>query len=148
MGAWIWLAVAVAAGGVLSVQAGVNVLLSRKLGGPLHATLASFVVGSFALLGVSLVQRREWPSLERIGHVPVATWSGGLLGAFYVLATIELSPRLGAATLFGVIVAGQMATAVLLDHFGVLGFAVHPVTAWRVVGVLLLISGVVLIRAS
>ena len=45
-------------------------------------------------------------------------WCGGLLGAFYVGATIVLSPRLGAATLFGVIVAGQMATAVVLDHFG------------------------------
>jgi bacterial/archaeal transporter family-2 protein len=149
MDAWIvWLAVAVAAGGVLSVQVGVNTLLSRQLGGPLQATLASFLVGSVALLAASVVQRWQWPSLARIGHVPVGMWSGGLLGAFYVVATIALSPRLGAATLFGVIVAGQMATAVLLDHLGALGFAAHPVTAWRIVGVLLLVSGAVLIRAS
>jgi bacterial/archaeal transporter family-2 protein len=147
-GFFIWLALAVAAGGVLSVQAGVNTLRARRLGGPFQATLASFLTGSVVLLAAFWVKRLPWPGIDRMRHVPLAVWCGGLLGAFYVGATIVLSPRLGAATLFGLIVAGQMATAVVLDHFGVVGFAAHPVTVLRVVGVALLVSGVVLIRAS
>lgn len=147
-GVFVWLALAVAAGSVLSVQAGVNSLLARRLGGPLEATLASFLTGLVALIAAGWIKRSPWPGIDRVVHVPLPMWCGGLLGAFYVGATIFLSPRLGAATLFGVIVAGQMVTAVVLDHFGLLGFAAQPVTALRIVGVVLVISGVVLIRTS
>lgn len=143
-----WLALAFVAGGVLSVQAGVNTRMSRELGGPLQGTLASFLTGSVVLLAASWIKRAPWPGIDRMGHVPIAMWSGGLLGALYVGITIVLSPRLGAATLFGVVIGGQMAMAIVLDHFGALGFAAHPVTALRIVGVLLVVSGVVLIRAS
>ncbi|HXX70500.1 MAG TPA: DMT family transporter [Polyangiaceae bacterium] len=143
-----WLALAVLAGGVLSVQAGINTLLSRELGGPLQGTLASFLTGSVVLLAAWGIKRSPWPGIDRMGQVPLVTWSGGLLGALYVGITILLSPRLGAATFFGVVVGGQMATALVLDHFGALGFAVHPITALRVVGIALVVSGVVLIRAS
>jgi len=149
MAGWVaWLAVAVVAGGVLSVQAGVNTVLARRLGGPLQATLASFLVGSVALLALSWARRRTWPSIDEMGRVPAPLWSGGLLGAFYVVATIVLSPRLGAATLFAVSIAGQMVAAIVLDHFGALGFASHPITVLRIIGVALVVSGVVLIRSS
>ena len=48
--------------------------------------------------------------------------------------------------LVGLIIAGQLIVAVLLDHFGLLGFASHPINLWRIVGILLLIAGVLLIK--
>jgi transporter family-2 protein len=65
----------------------------------------------------------------------------------FVLATAALAKRLGAATLISVAIAGQITFALLLDHFGLVGFDVRPVSAWRIVGACLLISGTVLIRA-
>jgi transporter family-2 protein len=59
---------------------------------------------------------------------------------------ILLLPSLGGATLIALVVAGQMAIAITLDHFGVFGLASHPVSISRLAGAALLIAGVVLIK--
>ena len=51
-------------------------------------------------------------------------------------------PRLGAAAMLGLVVAGQMTESLLLDHFGVLGMAQQVITPWRLLGVGLVIAGV------
>jgi len=55
-------------------------------------------------------------------------------------------PSLGAATLIALVVTGQMATAITLDHFGAFGLASHPVNLSRLAGAGLLIAGVILIK--
>lgn len=66
----------------------------------------------------------------------------------YLTATIILAPLLGAATMVGLIVAGQMLASITLDHFGLVGFLVHPLGLWRAVGAIFLIGGVALIQRS
>jgi transporter family-2 protein len=90
--------------------------------------------------------REGWP--ERAGDGPWWIWVGGLLGAFYVLGSIVTAPKLGAATLVALILAGQAIASLLVDHFGWVGFEPHPITGVRVVGVLLLAGGVALVRLS
>ena len=68
------------------------------------------------------------------------------MGAFFVISAVILAPRLGAATMVALIVAGQMTAGVLLDHFGLLGYPVHAINLWRMTGVLRMVGGVVLIR--
>jgi transporter family-2 protein len=58
----------------------------------------------------------------------------------------DLRPRLGAATFISITIAGQVFVSILLDHFGVVGFAARPVTASRLLGALLLIAGVLMVR--
>ena len=77
--------------------------------------------------------------------VPGWAWLGGVLGAFYVVSTIIAGPRLGAAALLALVVLGQLATSLLVDHFGWLGFPQHPLTPLRLFGALLLFGGVLLI---
>jgi bacterial/archaeal transporter family-2 protein len=78
--------------------------------------------------------------------VPWWAWSGGVFGAAFILLAILLLPSLGAATLFALVIAGQVLAAVTLDHFGALGLTPHPMNAARLAGAALLIAGVVLIR--
>ena len=73
-------------------------------------------------------------------------WTGGLIGAAYVLASIVLAPRLGAATLVAAVVAGQMLSSLILDQYGLVGFAVHPISPIRLAGAVLVIVGVILIQ--
>ena len=61
------------------------------------------------------------------------------------LVTIGFSNKLGAAGWLGVVVAGQILTSVVLDHYGLVGFKIHPVTPWRVVGVVLLLAGAAIV---
>jgi transporter family-2 protein len=71
-----------------------------------------------------------------------------MLGAVYVLVTVVVAPRLGAATMIATIIAGQMLASLLLDHYGVAGYAPHSVNAWRIAGTLLIIAGVVMIQRN
>ena len=52
---------------------------------------------------------------------------------------------IGGAAFIALIVAGQMAGALALDHFGALGFPERPVTALRLAGVACVVLGVVLL---
>jgi transporter family-2 protein len=73
-------------------------------------------------------------------------WAGGLLGAFYVLGSVVAAPKLGAATLVAVILAGQAAASLAVDHYGWVGFDENPVTPGRLAGIALVAVGVALVR--
>ncbi len=45
---------------------------------------------------------------------------GGFLGAFAVFGTILLSPKIGLANMFLLIILGQILTSSVLDHLGML----------------------------
>ena len=134
---------ALLAGAVLPVQTGVNSSLRATVGHPLWATIVSFSVGACSVALLLLVLRVPVPAqFPPLGW----KWLGGSLGVIFVGLSILLAPRLGAATLVGTIVAGQLTTSLLLDHFGWLGFPQHPISSPRIAGALLLGAGVWLIQ--
>jgi transporter family-2 protein len=141
------LLLAVLAGALLPVQAGVNAQLRVTLGNPLSATLVSFLIGMVALALVVLGSRVPLPAVATLARAPWWHWTGGLLGAVYVALMILLAPRLGAAALIAAVVAGQMLASLVLDHYALVGFDLHPISLQRVVGVALVIGGVALVRA-
>ena len=141
-----YVALAVTAGFCLPTQAGINTRLNLWTQSPVLAAAISFAVGTLALATYAFILRVPLPPVSNIKQYPWWIWSGGLLGAFLVAASVVLAPRLGAASMIALIVAGQMFASVILDHFGWIGYAVHPINPWRVIGVLLLVGGVVLIR--
>lgn len=139
---------AVVVGTLLPTQAGINAQLAKSLGHPLLAASVSFTLGTLALLLCTFVFHIPWPTLYRAMQAPWYLWIGGFLGVIYLTATIILAPLLGAATMVGLIVAGQMLASITLDHFGLVGFPVHPLGFWRALGVLFLIVGMALIQRS
>jgi bacterial/archaeal transporter family-2 protein len=143
---WAYLLFGLAAGAMLPIQFGINAQLAAWVGGSLRAAFISFLVGAVALLLAVLATARGWP--DRAVDAPWWVWTGGLLGAFYVLGSIVTAPKLGAATLVAVILAGQAIASLLVDHFGWVGFEEQPITALRIAGVVLLAGGVALVRLS
>jgi len=137
---------ALLAGGVLPLQAAINVRLRDLVGNPLRASLGSFVVGTLILIAATLVVRGPLPSLATLARAPWWIWSGGAFGVFFILATIVVVPRLGSAVTFALIVAGQMATSVVIDRFGLFGLAQTPLSPTRLIGAVLLVGGVLLVR--
>jgi transporter family-2 protein len=142
----LYLLLAAAAGAVLPIQAGVNAQLARFVGGPVRASFVSFLVGTIALLVLSLAIVKPLPSGSRLGAAPWWVWVGGLLGAFYVLGAIASAPRLGAVVLIAAVVAGQSVSSVLADQFGWVGFREHAATPGRLAGLALVFAGVALVR--
>ena len=135
------------AGACAPTQAGVNSQLLRLwVGDPVPAAMISFAVGTLALFVVTMVMRIPFPSISKAAHLPWWIWTGGLMGAFLVAVTIVIAPILGAATMIGFFVAGQMFASLCLDHWGLVGYSVHPINLPRIIGTILLISGVIIIR--
>jgi transporter family-2 protein len=138
--------IALTVGVVLPAQAGINAQLRIWLGHPIQAALVSFTVGTLVLFASSLALRLSWPSVDHLGSAPWWVWVGGIFGATYVSMAVVLAPRLGAATLIGASVAGQLIGSLLLDHYGAVGYTVRPISPERIVGAGLLLVGVFLIQ--
>ncbi len=135
---------AILVGAGLTIQVGMNSTVRLALGSPVIATIVNFGVGLAALLLLAVASgARVVPGSA--ASVPAWAWFGGLLGAAYVAATTVLGPRLGAATLLALTLAGQMVAALLVDHYGAIGFPQSPVTPARLAGAALLVAGVLLI---
>lgn len=143
-----FLFLAVVSGIVLPIQSGINAQLRVGLGSPILAAAVSFVVGTAALAGLVALGRVPVPAGAALTRIPWWWWTGGLLGAFYVAATIVATRPLGAATLTGTVVAGQMIASLVLDQYGMVGYTPHAADGWRILGAGLVVLGVVLIQRN
>jgi bacterial/archaeal transporter family-2 protein len=143
---WLLLLITLVAGMLLPVQVGINVELRTAVGHPILAAAIQFLVGALVLIGITIGMGIPLPPVEKLSSAPWWVWFGGICGANYIVIAIFLGPRLGAATLTAVALAGQMLVSLILDHYGVIGYPVHPVSAWRIVGAGLLLAGVGLMQ--
>jgi transporter family-2 protein len=141
-------AIVLFAGVVLAVQAVINARLGQVLGNGMHAVVVSFVIGTLGALVYCLIAGGSVAPLEAVRGGPWWVWTGGLLGAAFVWSTIFAVPKIGVAVMFPLVVAGQMTAALVLEHFGLLGSPVHPVSWARVGGVLLVVLGVVVLGVT
>jgi len=130
----------------MPTQAAVNNKMAAVVDSPVIAAFVSFVVGTIGLLVFIIAAGTPLGNLASAKEAPPIAWIGGLMGAFFVAATVTLVPRLGVALTFSLIVAGQMLITLVLDHFGFLGVPVKEVSLMRILGVILITGGVVLIR--
>ncbi len=135
---------------LLTVLIGVLGGISVGLQGPIASQMSqrigsaasSFVVHvSGAILSGALVlglggeNIRNWRSLS---------WYMLISGAFGVILYLTLNhtmPRLGATTALALIIIGQLAMGIIIDHFGLFGVAVRHVDLMRLAGAMLLIVG-------
>jgi transporter family-2 protein len=143
---WVlFLIFAFLAGLVLPIQFSINAQLRTVVGSPLVAATISFIVGAITLFTVSLF-KAGFSLNKGIASAPWWVWTGGVLGAFYVLATIILIPRIGAGTTVALVLAGQIVASVLIVHFGLINVPIHLLSMPRILGAILVIIGVVLIQ--
>jgi len=137
---------AMLAGASLVIQIALNASLRSELASWSWAALVSYFGGTLMMLIIVVLQRGERPSAGTATSIPWAHWTGGFFGGIYIILSIVLLPRLGAAAVVAFVLSGQMLTALVFDHYGLMGLPLHAVTPLRLAGAVLLISGVVLIR--
>jgi transporter family-2 protein len=127
------LALALAAGLGMSLQAAANGQLARATGERWAASLVNVTVG-FAVLAVAAVVTLATSSLDGLPANPLL-YPGGLLGAFVVVVGATAVQTLGVLRLGLAMVAGQMAGALIVDL--VAPAPGEAVTATTVIGVVL-----------
>jgi transporter family-2 protein len=144
-----WSVLGILSGSFIAIQAPINSQLARGLGLPVAAAAFSFLSGAIVLAIATLVMTRaQGISLDWKAPAPWLFVGGGVLGASYVTISTLLIPRIGAAALMALIVAGQLIAGMLMDRIGFLGMAVREISLGRVAGAILLMAGAVLIRLT
>ncbi len=134
-------------GAILPVQAVLNTKLGKQTGGPLISSLLSFLVGLICLFIINFFGNYSaFTNMKLLSVSPWYVWIGGLLGAIYVACIIFVNQQQGVALTFALVVAGQIFISLLIDHFGLLGSIVRPVSIPKIIGALLIIAGLVLIK--
>jgi transporter family-2 protein len=143
----VFITMAITAGVFMVVQSSINGQVRVRLGDPWQAAFLSTTVSTLSLFVIAAISSGSVvPRFGRVVDGPWWLWTGGLLGACIVAASLYLVTRLGSGVMFALMVTGQMAAAMVMDHYGVLGLPVHHVNAQRIAGVILLLAGVALIR--
>ena len=104
------------------------------------------IEGGLGLVVLALTPRSApWPPLRELAAVPAHLWFiGGTLGATFVVTALWAAPKIGAGVLFSTLVAAQLCTSLVFDHFGLLGLPEKAANLQRVAGAGLLIAGAVL----
>ncbi|MPR34344.1 DMT family transporter [Salmonirosea aquatica] len=129
-----------------TVQGGVNSQLRVAIGNPFLAAIVSFSGGLTVLvLSFVLFNTYPLPSVETLRQVSWWKFIGGAFGSLYVLSVIFIVRDLGPANMLALAVAGQLIAAIVIDHYGWLGFSVQTVSPLRLLGVAFLVVGVYLI---
>lgn len=128
-----------------STQSGVNAELRKSINNPIYAAIISFASGLVALILITPFFKESVPTMATLKSLEWWKLTGGVLGAFFVTTVILSVQKIGSANMICLIVAGQLLTAMLLDHYGLLGFKLHQINIWRIAGGLLIVAGVYLI---
>ena len=139
-----FLPLALGIGVAIAIQTALNTQLRSYLHSPLQAAFLSFLVGTILLALMVLLQNQPKPSLQQLSQIPWFLWLGGFLGVYAISLSIYTAPKLGFLTLSGLIIFGQLAMSLLLDHFGWLGTEKMPVNWQRLLGAIIIFVGVLL----
>lgn len=136
---------ALAAGAVLPVQALINGRLSAGVGGAFLAGNISFFVSALVLALIQLGMNQPLPSLAQVSAIPPWAWIGGALGTVYIVGSIISVGAIGTTSAICLVIAGQIAAALIVDRFGLLGAVGHPLTLFRLFGACLVVVGAVIV---
>ncbi|AFS01008.1 DMT family transporter [Lentilactobacillus buchneri] len=139
----IFMTISLVAGFLLSNQSPINADLSRLVKSPFIAGTISFIIGTLflAILAMSMTGRL-FPNGNFIQAQPAWIWLGGLLGSIYLTSNILLFPKIGAIQTTILPIMGQITMGTVTDWLGWFGSDKVAMTAWRLVGILILIVGV------
>ena len=111
---------AVFIGAALSFQPVINNVSAGILNSAIAAATISLLTSSILVFSV-LLMRGEAIRLVKILVLPWWVILGGLAGAIFVSGGLILVPRIGVASFFVCVIAGQLVGAVIADYIGAFG---------------------------
>jgi transporter family-2 protein len=141
------LAMAILAGGAISLQSYVNGRLGGDVGSPTVAAAINNMVATVATVAIVLATGalpRGIARLRALGRPPLWYFLGGLGGAALVLVSAAAAPEVGVALLTVALVCGSTAGSLPVDSAGLGPAGKRPITTYRVAGVLLAIGATVI----
>lgn len=129
----------------IPILAALNAALGQRLGSPAAAGLILFCV---AFVCSASVLALTGGSFSGVTSAPKHLFFGGFFVAFYVLSVTWIAPSFGVGNAVFFVLIGQLISAALIDHFGLFGARVSPLTPVRSLGIAVMMSGVFLTQIA
>ncbi|MEM1274680.1 MAG: DMT family transporter [Pseudomonadota bacterium] len=127
----------------IPVLAALNARLGANIGSPAAAGVVLFVVALAAACLVAALTGGV-AALAALPSQPKHLFLAGLLVAFYVLSITWIAPVFGIGNAVFFVLLGQLVSAAVIDHFGLFGARVTPLSTLRAAGILVMAGGVAL----
>ncbi|MGI6307422.1 MAG: DMT family transporter [Dethiobacteria bacterium] len=134
------LLLAALAGATMAVQGTLNSALGKVVG-LLEATLIVMLIGALTTLLFLYPLGLGKGNMLKLGETPWYTLGGGVLIVLITYGVAASIPRVGVANATTAIVAAQVATALLIDHFGFFGMEAISFSWWKAIGLVFLAAG-------
>jgi transporter family-2 protein len=135
---------ALLAGAGIPIMGILNGRLGRSLGVTLHAPVIAITIALILSLVITWAVTKSVPNIQELAVVKPIEYLGGVIVAFYVISATLLAPRIGVVNFIACAVSAQIIISVLIDHFGLFGAMVRPISLYRFLGISLLLCGLII----
>lgn len=135
-----YMLIMLAAGIGIPVLATLNAALGVRIGSPVAAGAILFTVALSATLLILLFTGVA--PVSKAVHAPKYLFLAGILVAFYVLSITYVAPHFGVGNAVFFVLLGQLISAAVIDHFGLFGAQISPLSLTRSIGIGLMAAGV------
>jgi transporter family-2 protein len=135
-----------AAGIGIPLLAALNARLGANIGSPAAAATILFIVAGLAALATAAATGPA--AFRTLPGQPAHLFLAGFLVAFYVISITWIAPSFGVGNAVFFVLLGQLVSAALIDHFGLFGARVAPVSPLRLAGIAVMGLGVALTQLA
>ena len=140
-------AIMLAAGFGIPILAALNAALGKVIGSPTAAAVVLFAI-AFAASALIMALFPGFAALSKIANAPKHLLLAGVLIAFYVLSITHVAPHFGVGNAVFFVLLGQLISAAAIDHFGLFGAQVEPLTLMRMGGIAVMAIGVAITQLA
>jgi transporter family-2 protein len=130
-------------GVVLTVHLSMNAAVGAALANPRVGNAVFWTIGAVTAILLGLTGWRAG-ALNGLGQVNPLLLAAGALGASLVFGIAWIIPQIGAGPMTLFLLLGQISTALVLSHFGLLGSPVQPMSLINIAGAVIMFVGVLL----
>ncbi len=140
-------AIMLAAGIGVPILAALNAALGKLIDSPTTAAVILFAIafGSSALV---MVVFPGFEAITKVAQAPKHLLLAGVLIAFYVLTITHVAPHFGVGNAVFFVLLGQLVSTAAIDHFGLFGAQVTPLTWIRAGGIAVMALGVAITQLA
>ena len=142
---FIW---ALLAGAFIPLIGILNARVGRALGEPIYATVIVFFVAILIALLASVVFGKSSLTTQNLQNLAPFDFGAGLIVAFYVISATVLAPKIGVANFIVMAVSSQILFSLMIDHFGLFGAPLKPISITQLFGAVMLLIGLAITQLA
>lgn len=127
-------------GVLITIMVLLNGVLSQKLGN----YASTFIIHLLGLIVMSIIVLAKKNKVSFSKDIPMYLYCGGILGVFTILFNNISFNLLGASLTLALGLLGQSICALVIDHYGILGMRVAKFKKEKLIGLIIIASGIVI----